>query len=190
MNPMDSHSLWMLHPDLPAAPRVSMPPGYAMRFYRSGADVDAWVRIQIASDPFFTPTEDNFASSFPGDDALRSQRIMFLVDLANGHDIGTIAAWNNAELTGSDIGQIHWVAIMPDYQGRGLAKPMLSAANDRLLALGYTQAWLETASARIPALNLYLWNGFMPFSRNDNERAVWQAVAPLLKYPAPGGATT
>jgi len=35
----------------------------------------------------------------------------------------------------------------------------------------------------VPALNLYLALGFVPFVRSEAERRAWRAVAPQLRLP-------
>ncbi len=172
--------VWMTHPDLSRTPHFSLPIGYRMRFYGDG-DVQAWVRIQQAAEPFIVPTAETFTRSMPGDTAYLATRVMFLVD-PSGTDIGTITAWNDDQFNGRDIGQIHWVAIIPDAQGRGLAKPMLSAACNVLRTHGYTESWLETNTRRLPALNLYLQFGFKPYPRDEVERNAWRIVASRLKF--------
>lgn len=170
----------MIQRDLARAPIFSLPPGYAMRAYREG-DVANWVRIQQAGDPFFVAEARHFSESMPGNTAYLEARVLFLVD-GSGTDIGTIAAWNDAEFEGREMGHIHWVAIVSAAQGRSLAKPMLSVACAALRTHGYTEAWLETNTARIPALNLYGQFGFKPHPRNEAEREAWRAVAPRLKF--------
>ncbi len=173
-------NVWMVHPNLAASPRFELPAGYRMRFYGEG-DVETWVRIHEVAEPFLTPTAETFARYMP-DEAKRPQRVMFLVD-ADGADIGTVTAWNSDTLLGRDAGLVHWVAIVPAAQGLGLAKPMLSAILDVFRELGYNEAWLETSSGRIPALNLYLRFGFVPYVRGEADAAAWRAVAPQLRYP-------
>lgn len=173
--------VWMLHRNLVHAPRFALPPGYRIRRYREG-DVAAWVRIQNAADTMFVATAATFAESMPGDPAYLAERVMFLVD-PSGADIGTVAAWNDTGFDGSEMGHVHWVAIVPEAQGRGLAKPMLTAALDVMHTRGYDAAWLETNTARIPAINLYLRLGFVPHPRDDVEREAWRAIAPGLKFP-------
>ncbi len=170
----------MLHPQLAQAPHVELPHGYRMRFYQEG-DVETWVRVQQAADPWHQPTTATFERAMPGDADYLAQRVMFLVDPA-GAAIGTITAWNDTLFNRGDTGQIHWVAIVAAAQGQGLAKPMLSAACAVLRARGYHEALLETDTRRIPALNLYLQSGFVPFPRHEADRQTWRAVAPQLKY--------
>ena len=169
--------VWMIHPDLRTIPQASLPDGYRMRFYAEG-DLATWLRIQ-AHDPFFVPTAETFATSMPGDTALLASRVMFLVDL-QGEAIGTVTAWTNDHLDGREIGQIHWVALAPGARGQGLARPMVAAACSLLHQRGYSEACLETNTRRIPALNLYLGLGFVPFVCNEAERRAWRAMAPRL----------
>jgi GNAT superfamily N-acetyltransferase len=178
---MNNIDVWMIHRDLAAAPRYAMPAGYSMCAYRPG-DVAAWVRIQQAAETFFTPTAQTFAESMGSDEAVLAERVRFLVD-ERGEEIGTITAWSDAEFDGVDRGRIHWVALHPSAQGRGLAKPMLSAACDLLLARGYDNAWLWTGTGRTAALNLYLQFGFTAHPRDEADRAAWRDVAVELRYP-------
>lgn len=171
----------MLHRDLARAPQDALPTGYRLRPYAAG-DVATWVRLQQAAEPYFLPTAENFAASMPGDTAALAARVRFLVE-PSGADIGTITAWHGTLEEGREIGQIHWVAIVPEAQGSGLAKPMLAAACALLRQHHHTSAFLETNTRRLPALNLYLRAGFAPYPRDAAERDAWRAVAPLLRYP-------
>lgn len=153
---------------------VPLPPGYAMRAYAPG-DAATWMRIQ-STDPFFIPDSDTFDAALPGDDPYRSQRIMFLVD-PSGNEIGNITAWNTAEFTGDDIGQICWFALLPGVRGRGLGAAMLSSACNSLTQRGYDRAFIDTNMRRIPALRLYRRFGFNPFFRTSEEEQAWSLIA-------------
>jgi len=78
-------------------------------------------------------------------------------------------------------GRVHWMAILPEYQGRGLGKVLLTTICRRLSDLGHKQAYLHTSVARIPALKLYLRFGFEPAVRNAEEQAAWQNVFAALQ---------
>lgn len=164
--------------DLRQAPSFALPRGHRMRFYRPG-DLKTWLRIQT-TDPFFAPTAETFAEALPGDEAYRAERVMFLVD-PDGNAIGNITAWNTAQFTGQELGQICWVALVPAARGRGLGKPMLSAACAALRERGYTQALVDTNMRRIPALKLYLRFGFAPYLRSEEEETAWRAITPYLR---------
>ena len=172
--------IWMIHSDLQNTPKTPLPAGYRMRFFEEG-DVEKWVELQQASDPFFTATAETFAKTLPGDTDYLSKRVMFLVDSV-GRDVGTITAWEDNELTGNMIGQVHWVAIINDKQGKGLAKPLLAAVCQLLIELGYKEACLMTNTRRIPAVNLYRKFGFEPVLQNEIEKEAWVKIASELKY--------
>ena len=166
---------------LAQTPVNSFPDGYGMRWYQPG-DEDTWVQVQGASDRFNTITRELFIKTFGTDEQVLAERIGFLVD-GNGHAIGTATAWIDNNWHGKTIGQVHWVAIVPEQQGKGLSRPMLSAVCQRLLQLGQTEAYLETSTRRIPAINLYRSFGFEPVIRDEAERQIWREVGPHLKVP-------
>ncbi len=171
--------VWMIHADLNQIPSYELPAGYSFRFYCDG-DLEKWVKIQNAADELFTATAETFKQSLKGPADYLAHRIMFLVN-QKGEDIGTITAWETEKLTGNLLGQVHWVAIVPEAQGQGLAKPMMTAVCRKLLELGHSKAFLSTNTRRIPALNLYLGMGFKPFKVGANEAEAWETVRPLLK---------
>lgn len=174
-------NIWMTHPDLTQIQQVDFPAGYHMRFYQGAEDIDKWVKIQQISDPFITPTAEHFNNSMPGTTEFRSKRIMFLVNPV-GQDIGSITAWQTTKLSKNEIGQIHWVAILPSAQGQRLAIPMTIAACQRIVDLGHTKACLSTNTRRIPALNLYAKLGFRPMFQAIDQKEAWAKIALLIKY--------
>lgn len=174
-------NVWMVNQDITCAPRYDLPVGYRMRFYRDG-DLETWVRIQQAAERYFTPTADNFARAMPGETDHLATRVMFLTN-PSGVDIGTITAWEDSALLGRSIGVVHWVAIIPAAQGRGLAKPMISAILDVLRSHGHRWACLETDTRRVKAIRVYSQFGFAAFSRNEQELAAWRTIAPRLEQP-------
>ena len=175
----ENAAVWMLHADIHRSPVYPLADGYRLRFYKPG-DVASWVNIQQQSDPYFTAGEAAFAQYMPDPDRW-PQRVMFLVDPL-GDDVGTITAWNDDQLTGIDMGLVHWVAILPQAQGKGLAKPLLSACISLMQQLGYTKAYLQTGSARLVAINLYLHFGFKAFPKGETDDRAWRIIAPQLKY--------
>jgi ribosomal protein S18 acetylase RimI-like enzyme len=80
---------------------------------------------------------------------------------------------------GELIGMIHWVAIEPAYQGRGLAKPLLATALQRL-AQDHQRAFLGTQTTSYRAVGLYLKYGFVPVITTDSDRRAWAIVEALL----------
>lgn len=168
---------------LAKTPNYTFPEGYGMRWYQSG-DEKTWVQVLAASEHYDTITHDLFIQSLGTDETVLSQRVGFLVNSAN-NEIGTATAWVDAKWQSRPMGRVHWVGIVPEWQGKGLAKPMLSAICQRLLQQGQTEAYLYTSSARIPAINLYRSFGFEPIITNEVDRQIWRDLAPYLKRPLP-----
>ena len=171
----------MICHDLGEIPQVELPPSYPCRVFRPG-DEGTWVKIQAAADLYNTITLDLFHREFGDDLAQIAARQFFLCD-EQDIPIGTATAWFDDDFQGQRYGRIHWVAIVPEHQGRGLAKPLMTAVCRKLKALGHNRAYLTTSTARIPAINLYLQFGFRPHVTQAEETAVWQALQPKLKTP-------
>ncbi len=147
-------------PDLAGTPHHALPQGHALRTYRPG-DEQAWIDIHRAADPYNTASLELFESQFGAHREDLPRRQFYLLGPA-GEPIGTATAWFGRPPGGAAIGRVHWVAILPSHQGRGLAKPLLSAVCRRLLQLGHREAYLTTSTARVPAINLYFRFGFLP----------------------------
>jgi GNAT superfamily N-acetyltransferase len=169
----------MVRPNLDGIPVAALPAGYAVTWYAAG-DERHWIEIHRRADRYNSISLARFARAFGGDTAILGQRQAYLRDPADAV-IGTATAWFDDVTHDPQLGRVHWVAIDPAYQGRGLAKPLLSVICRRLADLGHQQAYLTTSTARVPAINLYRQFGFVPRVRDEQERAVWQALAPYLR---------
>ena len=171
--------LRMRHADVSRAPRFVVPDGFSIRDYRTG-DEKAWVELHLAADRYSEISTGLYWREFGRDEERLKQRQLYL-QTDDGTVLGTTSAWVGNEGSERNLGRIHWVAIHPDWQGRGLAKPLLSAACQRLSELGHTGSYLMTSSARVPALRLYLAFGFLPWPRNGEEQEAWEQLKPWLE---------
>ncbi len=171
----------MINRALQSAPVIALPDTFHLRPYRDG-DVAEWVRLHQEIEPETTWSADTFTGSL-GQDPLRwHDRVLFLTDTSD-QVLGSITAWNDAEYLGEDMGRIHWVVLDPKIQGRGLSKPLLSAAIQRLITIGYSRAYLTTSTTFLPAVNLYGAFGFVPEPRNADEHARWVTAMHTFKRP-------
>jgi GNAT superfamily N-acetyltransferase len=174
----------MIRETLDNLPHFDLPAPYSLRWYQPGDEV-AWVEIHQAADPTHTYDLAKFAREFTEADLpLLPMRQAYLCD-GEGKAIGTTTAWFY-EIEQKPIGLVHWVAIHPQHQGKGLANPLLALICQRLRMLGHTQGYLNTSTARIPAIGLYLKFGFVPHSRGDitKARLAWSLVRQSLPHPA------
>ncbi len=80
------------------------------------------------------------------------------VALENGQMIATATAWE-ANYDGP-VGLIHWVGTRPECRGKGVGYTINLRALEELAALGYAEAYLNTARWRVPAVRLYERQGF------------------------------
>ncbi len=167
--------IWMIRENLDGFPQFPLTQPFSIRWYKDG-DRAVWEEIQkrCEFDPRPFPT-DLFDRGYGADPEALPQRLFFLLD-ERKNPIGTATAWLDETFDGKRYGRIHWVAIVQEYQGRGLAKPLMSIVCSRLRELGHQRACLRTSTGRIPAINLYKKFGFVPLIRNAEEEADWNLV--------------
>jgi len=170
----------MTRENLDDIPDCALPAGYAIRWYQSGDEV-LWLRIQSLADKYSKVTPNLFQEEFGTDTRVLSDRQCFLYD-GDGNAVGTASAWFDDE-EDQLLGRVHWVAIIPQYQGKGLAKPLLAAVCNRLKSLGHNKTYLTTQTCRLPAINLYAKFGFIPVIESDADRQIWKELAKHVKYP-------
>jgi len=168
----------MLRPHLRDLPPVELPEGFRIRTFRDG-DIANWSRIETSVDEF--PNEERaevyFEREFGPQIDLMSDR-SFMLETSAGEAIGTTTAWMGV-FQGESMGKIHWVAIDPAYQGRGLARPLLATAMHRL-AQDHERAFLGTQTTSYRAVGLYLKYGFEPVLVTEKDRRAWAIVEALL----------
>jgi GNAT superfamily N-acetyltransferase len=157
----------------------ALPDSFSLRWYRPG-DEAHWMRIQLAADHFNQFTPKLFRAQFGLDEILLSQRQCYLLNPL-AEVVGTGTAWFNDDFEGARWGRVHWMAIAPEFQGRGFGSALLTAICQRLRELGHKRAYLTTSTARVAAIRLYRKFGFEPLIRNVGDERVWRDLIPLAK---------
>jgi len=168
----------MIRLDLDGIPDCALPDGHAIRWYRKG-DEGTWVHIQQQADQYNTIAPQTFVREFGTDVSALAARQCYLYD-PTMLPIGTASAWYGDARRGATWGRVHWVAILPNMQGRGLSKPLLAVVCRRPRELGHTRTYLDTETPRIPAICLYLKFGFAPEIACDADAEAWRLVRPHL----------
>jgi GNAT superfamily N-acetyltransferase len=162
-------------------PTLPLPEGYSIRWYASG-DERAWTDIHLRAEEFAEITAEVHPREFGRDGSLLASRQCFLLD-ARHSPIATATAWFDDDYHGRRYGRVHWVAVVPEHQGLGLSKPLLTIVLQRMVALGHDRAYLRTSTARLAAINLYAQFGFRPALRTAGQLSIWKQLNPYLRYP-------
>jgi N-acetylglutamate synthase-like GNAT family acetyltransferase len=173
-------SVKMVRESLDGIPEYSLPAGYSIQWYKPGYEIH-WQTIQSLADEYNRVTPELFEEQFGADTQLLSERQCYLFD-SEKDIIGTATAWLDNQGKKS-LGRIHWVAIVPQQQGKGLAKPLLTIICKRLKDLGHSKIYLTTQTVRIHAINLYAKFGFVPVIDSDCDREIWEKLRQHVKYP-------
>ena len=148
----------MVRDHLERIPQFAFPTGFDLRWYQSG-DEAHWLRIHLDADRLNLITPELFKQQFGTASDLLQQRQCYL--LFGKEPIGTATAWFNDAFRGKPYGRVHWVAILPKFQGRGLSKPLMTTICERLRELGHERAYLTTSAERVAAIHLYQRFGFV-----------------------------
>lgn len=161
----------MLRPDLKRLPRLSVPPGVAIRTYRPG-DEAAWAAIMegnLGSDW----TVDRVREKLTGQPQFDPEGLFFAI--LNGRPIGSACAWRAAPEE-QVRGHVHMVAVIPEARGLGLGNVLTLKVLLYMRRRGMREADLVTDDWRIPAIRTYLGLGFRPVHTHESHAARWDAV--------------
>ncbi len=172
---MEYLPLTMIRENMSAAPKGGLPDGYSVRAFGEGDDA-TWVRVWRAAEPFLTIDAETFRHEFGDNLPAMTRRCLFLV-APDGSDVGTVTCWYERKYRGKPWGRIHWLAITPDHQGKGLAKPFMVEAMAQMAKLGHRRAMLGTQTPRLGAIKTYLNCGFKPdMTATDDAKRAWKLV--------------
>lgn len=173
---MERIKLQMIRRDSKDIPQYELPEGYRFRMFQGG-DEKLWANIETRVDEFKTEAHalERFEREFGGYIHEMHNRCLF-IETDEGETIGTITAWYGDLKGGGNIrGRIHWVGVVPEYQGRGLSKPMLSKAMNILADL-HDEFYLTSQTTSWQAVNLYLNFDFQPVCMDENYDDAWSLM--------------
>ena len=155
-------------------PAYPLPNGYSFAAFTPG-DEENWVQLQtlvthvenaaqgrqIFRQEFLMAGEQTPCEECPGYE--ETVRRTVLVKTADGTLVGAATLWTG-DTFGTIWQRVHWVAVHPDHQGKGLAKCMIA----RMLAL-YGELgcsgpiYLTTQTKTYRAVRVYAQMGFIPY---------------------------
>ena len=102
----------------------------------------------------------------------------------HGEALATSTAWFDPHAPAPSPGRVHWVAVVPGAQRRGLGSALVWQTCQRLAELGHVGAYLTTGAENLPAISLYLRMNFAPQPRSDQERAAWRDIVAAISNRA------
>ena len=155
----------MVNANLRKLGNVEVSRGIDIHWYAKG-DEAAWVKINGDADKYNTITINLFFDQFGDESLVLEERQCFLED-PGGNLFATGTAWAGNEGEYIGYGRPHWIAVLPEYQGKGYGTIVTSVVCKRLVSLGYEKAYLTTSTLRPKAIKLYEKFGFEIVSIKD-----------------------
>ena len=181
-NTIKYYELLMYYNNTPTYKNYELPEGFHYEFYKPG-DEEEWVNIHIETGEFtsiekglkhFHDFFDSFIDELP-------KRCVFIVDNETGEKVGTATISLLKDKEHGFNAAVDWVAIKKSYQGRKLAKPLISKFMEIASNLGHKQLILHTQTTTWLAAKLYLDFGFEILNKEKNKG--WNILKTLTNHP-------
>ena len=198
------YEIFLERKDAENIPQFPLPEGYRFVFYQDGDKAD-WIEIEKSAKEFrtFEEGEQAWAKYYGGYESELYDR-MFFIETLEGEKVATATAYytyqheacppekscgTDEQEKGTEIasgtGWLHWVAVKRTYQGKGLAKPLISRALRRLAELGHAPVRIPTQTTTWVAVKIYLDFGFTPVPENVlHSREGYRILRTLTNHPA------
>lgn len=140
----------------------AVPTGFSVRFYERG-DEKYWAAIQTAVHEFdeYADALECFGHYLAYENELRRRQI-YIIDDRKMLPAATATAWFS-ELDGKEIGVVHALSCLPEYQSLGLGRTaaayMMKCFHD---VMPCSEIWLDTQTWSYKAVGIYMDMGFIP----------------------------
>ncbi len=168
--------LEMLRDHLNDLPAIVIPNGYELRTYRDG-DEQAWCDI-MENNVGQNWTRERCRMRLIDDPRFDGENLFFAVH--DGKPVASACAWK-ATVEESVMGEVHMVAALESYRGKGLGHLVNTAVLHRLQELGFQKSHLKTDDYRLAAINSYLKAGFEPLNTHISHAERWEAIMERLE---------
>lgn len=145
----------------PELPEVSLPDGYEIRAFKEGEDEEAWCQVRNASFATLkgseTPITPEMVTKLLKSDDYLEGGLMLLYH--NSKPVGVVRGAKD-DYEDAPTMNIGPVAVIPEYQGRGLGRSLLRASLHFAKENGYDRTVLCVNAENERAKALYLQEGF------------------------------
>ncbi len=176
---LEYHLLIMTLDNFDDIPKYELPDGYKFVFWQDDCDIENWINIHLRTGEFASWEEGESAfHSFYDKFYQELFKRCFFIENANGEKIATATISPTKEF-GYDC-VIDWLGISRQYQGKKLARPLISQTLTLAKNLGYDKIALHTQTHTWLAAKLYLDFGFAPY--NTQDRRGWQILKTLTNH--------
>lgn len=160
-----------------AIPSYELPEGYRFAFYQPG-DRDAWIAVEQSAKELksFEQGVEVWQQYYGKVESQMHDRMLFIVN-PEGEKVATATAYPTDE---PGLGQVHWVAVKREEQGKGLARPLIAKVLEVLAGHGCQRAFLHTQTVTWVAVRLYQQFGFRPTAESAEKHAEgWRIIREL-----------
>jgi len=169
-------------------PNFLLPEGYRYVLFTDG-DETSWAKIETSVHEYESEFAAllNFSKNFMPFKNELICRCIFIENAATDKIATSMAWWR---MIGDERrAWLHWVAVMPEYQGLGLGKAIVSEAVRLLVELeGNVDLYLSTQTWSHKAVGIYKLHGFEPFYEKvlyDKKGDDYKKAMRVLKKLAP-----
>lgn len=157
---VERYSFLLVNEPLNPTP-YDLPEGYSFRAFRPGEDEEAWCVVRNAGFAQLkgsqTPITPDMVAKYPGESDYLNGGMLFLVH--EDRPIGIVRCADD-EYVDAPIMNIGPLALLPEYQGKGLGRLLLRRAMEFGLETGYSRVILCVNAENERAKALYLQEGF------------------------------
>lgn len=173
--------LYLVNNDLDTIKEYKLPDGYRFVLFNDGDELD-WVNIEMSSGEFLTFEEgiDAFKHYY-GNHYEYLKKSCIFIENEQGEKIATSTAFYLEKLLDDITGNVHWVSIKKEYQGKHLSKPLISETLKLMRRLGHKKTLLHTQTHTWLAVKVYLDMGFIPYKMEENYIG-WQIIKKLTSH--------
>ncbi|MES1213729.1 MAG: GNAT family N-acetyltransferase [Singulisphaera sp.] len=148
---------------LQTRPTVGAAAAFSLRSFAGPTDIPLWLELRNRAFARAKPgilawNESDMARELFDRPWWSPDRVWFALAHEPGSDqpvaLGTVALAARATAEG-EAGAVHWLAVLPAWRRRGVARLLMQALEERAWNLGYREIYLETHAGWTGAQRLY-----------------------------------
>lgn len=106
------------------------------------------------------------------------KKCCIFIENEQGEKVATSTAFYLENKVDDITGNVHWVSIKKEYQGKHLSKPLICETLKQMRRLGHKKTLLHTQTHTWLAVKVYLDMGFIPYKMKEHYLG-WQIIKKL-----------